>query len=275
VVQRRRVTKVSHINTAFDRVIFTYPAVVRLLARFLPPSSPPPNTHIHLSFSSIAPGTSLLPLSLLQVSAYPLAVIGVSDLSDTKTNHNQKVGAFQKVLRDLQVDHANGTIYPLARRCFGVEEDVSAFPLGSTPRAGNFPPENKSTPNLSDSSSDAPRRVAQSATFQGMVEIDASDGSNIRRPKSEMANRDQKMYDRKGYEERMVVIPKDGNVEIVMGMLMADVVASVLTEFGDIVSHFDLGILAEGLSDHLAHDRLLRWKTLLAFRSCKTRCYPT
>ena len=68
-----------------------------------------------------------------------------------------------------------------------------------------------------------------------MVEIDASGGSELRRPKSEMGNRDQKMYDRKGHEEKMVVIPKDGNVEIVLGMLMADLVASILTEFGDIV----------------------------------------
>lgn len=68
-----------------------------------------------------------------------------------------------------------------------------------------------------------------------MVEIDASDGSNVQRPKSQMADRDAKMYDRKGYEEKMVVIPKDGNVEIVLGMLMADLIASVLTEFGDMV----------------------------------------
>jgi hypothetical protein len=159
----------------------------------------------------------------------------VSDLSDTRTNHNQKIGQFQKVLNDLHVNHANGMIYPLARRCFGVEEDVSAFPLGSTPKAGNFPKQNKSTPNLPDSSSSTPRRVEQSATFEGMVEIDASDGSNVQRPKSQMADRDAKMYDRKGHEEKMVVIPKDGNVEIVLGMLMADLIASVLTEFGDMV----------------------------------------
>lgn len=162
-------------------------------------------------------------------------MIGISDLSDTRTNHNQKIGQFQKTLQELDVNHANGMVYPLARRCFGVEEDVSAFPLGSTPRAGNFPSDNKSTPNLADSSTNTPRRVEESSTFEGMVEIDASGGSELRRPKSEMGNRDQKMYDRKGHEEKMVVIPKDGNVEIVLGMLMADLVASILTEFGDIV----------------------------------------
>jgi hypothetical protein len=206
-----------------------------IVARFLPPSSPPPSTHVHLSFTTAPPTNDLSPLSLLQISAFPLAVIGVSDLSDTRTNHNQKIGQFQKVLNDLHVNHANGMIYPLARRCFGVEEDVSAFPLGSTPKAGNFPKQNKSTPNLPDSSSSTPRRVEQSATFEGMVEIDASDGSNVQRPKSQMADRDAKMYDRKGHEEKMVVIPKDGNVEIVLGMLMADLIASVLTEFGDMV----------------------------------------
>jgi hypothetical protein len=173
---------------------------------------------------------------LLQVSAFPLAVIGIADLSDTRTNHNQKIGQFQKVLDELLVNNTNGNVYPLARRCFGVEEDVSAFPLGSTPKAGNFPNRDPTTPQTSGSANSTPRsRVAESSQFEGVVEIDASEGMNSRL-KAEPVDRNSKMYDRKGHEERMVVIPKDGNVEIVLGMLMADLIASVLTEFGEIVS---------------------------------------
>jgi hypothetical protein len=185
-----------------------------------------------------------------------LAVIGISDLSDTRTNHNQKIGQFQKTLQELDVNHANGMVYPLARRCFGVEEDVSAFPLGSTPN---------------DSSTSTPRRVEESSTFEGMVEIDASEGSDPRRPKSEMDNRNQKMYDRKGHEEKMVVIPKDGNVEIVLGMLMADLVATVLTEFGDIVSS-TRWITPSQLLMRIMLLRSQLWRILLVARFFRLQC---
>lgn len=71
--------------------------------------------------------------------------------------------------------------------------------------------------------------------FQGVVEIDASE----RRGTPDIRNSvdsEGKMYDRRGFEEKMVVIPKEGKVDIVLGMLMADVCASVLTELGEIVS---------------------------------------
>jgi hypothetical protein len=80
----------------------------------------------------------------------------------------------------------------------------------------------------------SPGRVEESV-FQGVVEIDASE----RRGTPDIRNSvdsEGKMYDRRGFEEKMVVIPKEGKVDIVLGMLMADVCASVLTELGEIVS---------------------------------------
>lgn len=222
--------------------------MIILVARFLPPSSPPPSTHVHLRFTTTPFEKGTLPLSLLQVSSAPLAVIGVADLSDTRTNHNQKIGQFQKVLEELDSANANGVVYPLTRRCFGVEQDVSAYPVGSTPREGNFPTPADATPRVHDSSvTGTPRRVEESATFEGMVEIDASDEGKIKNAQSSVPDKERVYYDRKGHEEKMVVIPKDGNVEVVLGLLMADVIASVLTEFGEIITALESGSGAQTL----------------------------
>lgn len=138
--------------------------------------------------------------------------------------------------------NANGTVFPLARRCFGVEEDVSNLGQGSTPRVDDFPREALSTPTPSGSTAGTPRRVEQSAQFEGVVEIDASDGSHLNGGSHKVAGAPEKVYDRKGQEEKMVIIPKDGNVSIVLGMLMADLVASILTEFGEIVSGHEASV---------------------------------
>lgn len=265
--------------------------------RFLPPSFPSPRTHLHLAFPEEPPGLDILPLSLLQISAFPLAVIGITDLSnddptsrltegsstlrsqassastasslysgshsrttssaagDKPWTHDQRVQEFHRVLVELGLNNANGLVFPLTRRCFGVEEpdpelhhvdktdslapavDEDNMP---TPRPGagfqrtsSFPGRTTSTAPTSDSSESArQQRVKESDLLSGMVEIDASDGGSSSRPTTPGGTR----FDKRAYEEKLVSVPKDGNVELVLGMLIADVVASVLTELGEIAA---------------------------------------
>ncbi|GHJ88545.1 hypothetical protein NliqN6_4947 [Naganishia liquefaciens] len=208
-------------------------------ARFLPPSHPPPQTHLHLSFSSTPMQRTLnhiLPLSLLQVSAFPLAVIGIADLSDTSTTQSQKMDMFHDTLDSLGLSNADGLVFPLTRRCFGVE-DEAVEALGS---------DSVSTPSGTEAAETSRRRVEESAQFKGMVEIDASDTKVARPPHSTHPSSSSihgdtsstKRTDRKSYEDRIVVIPKDTTggmkFDLVLGMLIADVCASILTEFGEI-----------------------------------------
>ncbi|KAJ9106212.1 hypothetical protein QFC21_001356 [Naganishia friedmannii] len=207
-------------------------------ARFLPPSHPPPHTHLHLSYTSSVDNATLnhlLPLSLLQTSALPLAVIGIADLSDTSTTQSRKMDVFLETLDALGLDNADGMVYPLTRRCFGVEEDAGEVTV-------TVPPVDAST-TAEPTTADA-RRVEESAQFKGMVEIDASDptsGRPTNRHQSSTASvhaattdTNTRRHSRKSYEDRLVVIPKDGKLDIVLGMLLADVCASVLAEFGEI-----------------------------------------
>ncbi len=74
-------------------------------------------------------------------------------------------------------------------------------------------------------------RVEESG-IAGMVEIDASDAGGARGRDTP----DEARFDRRGFEEKLVVVPQEGNVEVVLGMLMADVCASVLTELGEMAT---------------------------------------
>lgn len=141
---------------------------------------------------------------------------------------------FLETLDALGLDNADGMVFPLTRRCFGVEEDVGEVTV-------SVPPVETSTaePTTADA-----RRVEESAQFKGMVEIDASDPSPGRPPHRHQSSTasvhaagnetNTRRHSRKTYEDRLVVIPKDGKLDIVLGMLLADVCASVLAEFGEI-----------------------------------------
>lgn len=263
--------------------------------RFLPPSFPSPRTHLHLAFPEESPGLDVLPLSLLQISAFPLAVIGITDLSnddptsrfseggttlrsqassgagsiysglhsrtsstattDKSWTHDQRVQEFHRILAELGLNNANGLVFPLTRRCFGVEEpdpdqhhvdksdglapviDEDNMP---TPRPGagfqrtaSFPGRSQGPAGSTSDSSESARqqRVKESDLLSGMVEIDASDGASSR-PTTPGGTR----FDKRAYEEKLVSVPKDGNVELVLGMLVADIVASVLTELGEVAA---------------------------------------
>lgn len=141
---------------------------------------------------------------------------------------------FLETLEALGLDNADGMVFPLTRRCFGVEEDAGEVTV-------SVPPADASTaePTTADA-----RRVEESAQFKGMVEIDASDPSPGRPPHRHQSSTasvhatsndtNTRRHSRKSYEDRLVVIPKDGKLDIVLGMLLADVCASVLAEFGEI-----------------------------------------
>lgn len=233
---QERATKVS----GMIRCLMGRTDRICLSARFLPPSHPPPQTHLHLAFSSTPTQRTLnhiLPLSLLQVSAFPLAVIGIADLSDTSTTQSRKMDMFHETLDSLGLSNADGLVFPLTRRCFGVEEEAEETTglIGHDSSAAG--------PEASETSR---RRVEESAQFKGMVEIDASDSTVARplhssHPSSSSIHGDTtstKRTDRKSYEDRIVVIPKDTTggmkLDLVLGMLIADVCASILTEFGEI-----------------------------------------
>jgi hypothetical protein len=213
-------------------------------ARFLPPSHPPPQTHLHLVFSSAPTQRTLnhlLPLSLLQVSAFPLAVIGIADLSDTTTTQSRKMDMFRETLDSLGLSNADGLVFPLTRRCFGVEEEVEEVAA-----AAGQDPVSSAAVRRSETPTEGARRVEESAQFKGMVEIDASDSGPVRPPHTHHASTSSipdsasavKRNDRKSYEDRIVVIPQDTTggmkLDLVLGMLIADVCASILTEFGEI-----------------------------------------
>lgn len=214
------------------------------LARFLPPSHPPPQTHLHLVFSSAPTQRTLnhlLPLSLLQVSAFPLAVIGIADLSDTSTIQSRKIEIFRETLDSLGLSNADGLVFPLTRRCFGVEEEVeeAVGPVGQDPISS-------AAVRRSETPTEGSRRVEESAQFKGMVEIDASDTGPVRPPHTHQSSTSSlpdsasalRRNDRKSYEDRIVVIPQDTTggmkLDLVVGMLIADVCASILTEFGEV-----------------------------------------
>ncbi|KAJ9124172.1 hypothetical protein QFC22_000969 [Naganishia vaughanmartiniae] len=141
---------------------------------------------------------------------------------------------FLDSLDALGLDNADGMVFPLTRRCFGVEEDAGDATVSVPPAA---------TSTAEPTTADA-RRVAESAQFKGMVEIDASDPTPGRPPHRHQSSAtsvhaaandsNTRRHSRKSYEDRLVVIPKDGKLDIVLGMLLADVCASVLAEFGEI-----------------------------------------
>lgn len=232
---RERVTRVRHFGVVEGSALIRYAT----LARFLPPSHPPPQTHLHLTYSSTPTQRTLnhiLPLSLLQVSAFPLAVIGIADLSDTSTTQSRKMDMFHETLDHLGLSNADGLVFPLTRRCFGVEEEAGE----------GAEPDPVSTASGQEAAETSRRRVEESAQFKGMVEIDASDTKIPRpphssHPSSSSISREAsstKRTDRKSYEDRIVVIPRDTTggmkLDLVLGMLIADVCASILTEFGEI-----------------------------------------
>jgi hypothetical protein len=159
-----------------------------------------------------------LPLSLFQVSLFPLAVIGITDLSDStpsssghRWTRNERIVQFDRLVNDV---FPPNQIFPLTRRCFGVEET-----------ADDDVPESASKRSSGGSAG------VHESVFQGVVEIDASDSP----PKQSTDSDSARQFDRRGFEEKLVAIPKEGNVDVVLGMLMADVCASVLTELGEMV----------------------------------------
>lgn len=173
-------------------------------------------------------------------------MIGISDLSSQDATHANQIEQFENTLVELGLGGTSGGIYPLAKRCFGVDEDIAKRevkgymvdeePVHTRQERLQEPISRSGTPG------GTPRRVEESSTFEGMVEIDASD--DVSDPTVNITNTSgkeipmegKKYYDRKGHEEKMVIIPKDGNVDLVLGMLMTDLCASVLTEFGEIAT---------------------------------------
>lgn len=185
-------------------------------------------------------------------------MIGIADLSDTTTTQSRKMEMFRETLDSLGLSNADGLVFPLTRRCFGVEEEVEE----AITQIGQDPVSSAAV-RRSETPTEGSRRVEESAQFKGMVEIDASDSGPSRPPHMSHPSTSSipdsasalKRNDRKSYEDRIVVIPQDTTggmkLDLVLGMLIADVCASILTEFGEIAQAVESSAGAQMLASSL------------------------
>ncbi len=152
-------------------------------------------------------------------------MIGITDLSETSSSSGARWTRYDRIQefdRLISEVFPPNQVFPLTRRCFGVEQ------------SSDIDDQSDEYHSKRSSGAGVPGRVEESV-FQGVVEIDASDRSETPGARDSVDS-EGKVFDRRGFEEKMVVIPKEGKVDVVLGMLMADVCASVLTELGEMVS---------------------------------------
>jgi hypothetical protein len=91
-----------------------------LLVGFMP--NPLSTGHLHLSFPTRPPSSSYAPLSLLRLSHFPLAVIGLAACSQSDSLsaiHDQFIDALNDIF-------PSDSMFPLAKNCFVFEDGDGA-----------------------------------------------------------------------------------------------------------------------------------------------------
>ena len=118
VISRRIARATEARPTFWDRFVIEF--LTCLLVGFMP--NPLSTGHLHLSFPTRPPSSAYAPLSLLRLSHFPLAVVGLAACSQSDSLsaiHDQFTDALSEIFPP-------DSMFPLAKNCFVFEDGDGA-----------------------------------------------------------------------------------------------------------------------------------------------------